>query len=222
MFFLLIACSTPKPTTIPIEPSRGWIAIADTGFDSTGSDTATDTDSECYVLEGRTKLETDCYTTRPYIEIRCELAVGVYDSNSVIWDVTVEAAPEGWVGVNTLGTWLSIQDSSGTGWTEGLIDRLSYLDQNGDSHAISVVNSNTSGMSVVVGSVETEEGWAVDSVEAGHAVTVRFVLDIQGLDVHNGDWVQLDLNEYQTWSSDEVTSVESRFESQLGTRFLFL
>lgn len=208
--------STAEAGECPEDQDSG--DVADTAEEVVGDSGSTD--SECYTLEGLTG--SNCYATRPYIEIDMELAVGVYDSEFVSWDITVEAAPEGWVGINDLGAWLSFYDASGTGWTSELIDRLAYTDESDSEHAIGVVNSNGGGKSVVVGEVVgAEGGWAVGPVDAADTVVVTFTLDIQDLDVGNGDWVQLDLNTYQTWSSDEATAVESQFGDMIGTRFLF-
>lgn len=239
MLFFLSACFLAAPTPNPDvtcydgstaeagecpedrEDSSDTAYAADTAEDI-GGDTAgaVDSDSPCHSLEGR--AGTGCYETRPYFVIDMETAVQVSQSDFVAWDVGIRAAPEGWIAINDLGAWISFRDASRTGWTEDILDHLSYVDQYGEEHAIGVLNSSPDGKSVAVGEIVGAEGdWVVPMVDAGETVTVTFTLDISGLAVGKGDWVELDLNSYQRWSSDQVTSIESQFGDAVGTRFLF-
>ena len=237
MLFLLSGCflvaPTPNPDVTCADGSKAEAGecpedradtsdTADTAAEDIGGDVDTaDTDAPCYPLES-TSGYTGCYTTRPYIEIDMELAMPVYESSVVIWDVEVEAAPEGWVGLNNLGAWLSFHDASGSGWTSDVMDNLTYTDQFGDQHHIDVFNSNPGGKSIEVGEIVSAQGdWAVGLVDAGDTVTVTFTLNIEDLNVANGDWIRLSLNSYQDWSSAETSSTSSQFGDMVGTKFLF-
>lgn len=223
MFFslALLACTAPGASLdSKVSPDDTGV-VEDTAEDIGTTDTAVADDSPCYPLEGHSG--TGCYTTRPYIQNTFELAVPVYGGSSVSWDVTVEAAPEGWIGLNNLAGWLSFNDASGSGWTSEVMDgRLTYEDQYGDRHYIGVENSNPGGKSIVVGELVSAQGdWAVGSVDAGDTVVVTFSLNLEGLDVGSGDWIELDLNSYQEWSSAETSSTSSQFGAMPGTKFLF-
>ena len=221
MFVLIaLACSAPSSSFDSKPFSDDSAAAEDTAEDIGSVDTAAVEDSPCYPLEGRSGG--GCYTTRPFISNEFELAVPVYSGDSVSWDVTVRAAPEGWVGLNDLGGRLSFHDAFGSGWTSSVMDRLTYVDQFDAQHGIGVENSNPGGKSIVVGEIVSAEGdWAVDPVAANDSVVVTFAFDIEGLGVVNGDWIELDLNSYQFWSSDETSSTESQFGDMVGTKFLF-
>lgn len=219
----LLACTAPDSSSRRVASFSDDPVVADDTAEDIGSadDMFAVDDPPCYALEGH--IGTGCYATRPYLAIDMQLAVPVYGSDSVSWDVEVEAAPEGWVGINNLGGWLSFNDASGSGWTSDVMDRLTYEDQFGDRHYVGVEYSNLGGKSIAVGEIVSAQGdWAVGSVDASDTVIVTFSLNIEGLEVGDGDWIQLDLNKYQNWSSDETSSLESQVvDGEIGTRFLF-
>lgn len=167
-----------------------------------------------------------CFETRPYFFIQNETAVNADGSATISWQILVSAALEGPITVNTMRFWLSYQDQSGSGWTDPDIeDRLTFIDQNGETHGVHVVYGNSGGRSLTVGEEVSAQGdVAVPSVAAGEMVTIILVLNVDGMALSDGDEIRLDLTEYQTWStapSEYSAGVTTEFARQEGTTFMF-
>ncbi|MEK7632459.1 MAG: hypothetical protein AAB473_01560 [Patescibacteria group bacterium] len=176
---------------------------------------------ECYELD----LEnggTACYGTRPYFTMNNGFMVAVEEAAVVVWTMNVRAAAEGWVEINNLNLALSFADMSGSGWTDEVMDRLSYTDQNGDEHGIGVMNSNPSGKSLVIGEAVGSQGnLAVPRVGPAESAMLTFTLDVDGLDLCDGDTVGLGTLNYQTWSGNDASSMTTAFGAMTGTTFYF-
>ena len=221
MFFLLLVACAPANFSKPADSSNGNFADtaeADTANDDTGSPQL----MPCYQvsLEGG---HFGCYETMPYISIDSETMVPVIgDEGSVAWDITVSAAPEGWVIINDLYLSLVFDDRSGSGWIDHVMDHITFTDQNDREHGIGVENSNPAVKSLAIGEVVGSAGdVAVPTVDAGDDQIVTVAIDITDLDLSNDDTIGLNLGSYQTWSYEGGGPITSQFNSTDGTVFLF-
>lgn len=211
--FLLIACSASPTDSVSFD--------VEIDSASEGEIEVTYVEPECYEFA----LEnggTACYNTRPYFTMNNGFLVAVEDAAVLVWTMNVRAAEEGWVEVNDLNLSLSFSDKSGSGWTSEVMDRLNYTDQNGDEHGIEVMNSNPAGKSLAIGEVVGSQGdLAVPRVYPDKSAMLTFTLDVDGLNLCDGDTVELGTLDYQTWSANDADSTATAFGAMLGTTFYF-